>query len=223
MDMKKKKHMIIKAVIFDVDGVIVDSEPIESLAWEKVLMEYGKKPIFNNTGLIHPVGKGSVESVMEKHGISENPEIIRIKKRKFFGKLIVENLVPNPGFLKLLKTLIEKDFKLALASNRFEEHVLLIANKLGIKNSLDAIVGQSQEIALKPAPDIFLKTAKILQTDSAYCLVIEDTEHGVIAARRAGMKVIAVPNKYTMDQDFSKADRIVKSLFDVTTEVLNNL
>lgn len=220
--MKKRKEKI-RAVIFDMDGVIVDSEPIESLAWEKVLMEYGKKPIFNNTGLIHAVGKNSLEFVMEKHGINENPEIIRTKKRKIFGELIVENLVPNPGFLKLFKTLIKRKFKLALASNRFEQHVLLIANKLGIKNSFDAIIGQSPEVATKPAPDIFLEIAKILEIDSAYCLVIEDTEHGVIAAKRAGMKVIAVPNKYTMDQDFSKADKMVESLEYIDVKTFINL
>jgi HAD superfamily hydrolase (TIGR01509 family) len=211
---------MIKAVIFDMDGVIIDSEPIESLAWEKLLLEYGKKPIINEWGLIHMVGGPSLKFVMEKHGLNEKEDIIRDKKRAIFKKLITQNPVSKPGFLKLLRILEKKNLKIGLASNRFEEHVLLIVEKLGIKKSLSAIVGNSPGTKTKPAPDIFLKTAKMLKVNPADCLVIEDSEHGVIAAKRAGMKVIAVPNRYTMHQDFSKADKIVSSLSEITVKMM---
>jgi beta-phosphoglucomutase-like phosphatase (HAD superfamily) len=214
---------MIKAVIFDMDGVIVDSEPIESLAWEKVLAEYNKKPIFNDNGLIHVVGRNSLEEVMGKHGLNEDPEVVRSRKRVIFGELVVKDLIPISGFTKLFKALKKEKFKLALASNRFEEHVLLIADKLRIRKSFKAIVGNSPEIKTKPAPDIFLKAAEKLGINPGYCLVIEDSEHGITAAKTAGMKVIAVPNKYTMYQDFSKADKIVDSLLRISVQMLENL
>jgi HAD superfamily hydrolase (TIGR01509 family) len=215
--------MNFKAVIFDMDGVIVDSEPIESLAWEKVLIQYGKTPIFNNNGLIHVVGRASFDEIMEKHGLGEDSEIVRTKKRKIFADLIVRNLIPKPGFATLFKTLRQEKFKLALASNRSEKHVLLIADKLKIRKSFKAIIGSKPDIKTKPAPDIFLKAAELLDMKPEYCLVIEDSEHGIIAAKRAGMKVIAVPNQYTMYQDFSKADKIVDSLLEITIPILENL
>ena len=214
---------MIKAVIFDMDGVIIDSEPIESLAWEKVLAEYDKQPIFNDNGLIHVVGRNSLEEIIKKHGLKDDPEVIRFRKRVVFADLVVQNLIPKLGFTKLLKALKKERFKLALASNRFEKHVLLIADKLKIKKSFKAIIGNSPEIKTKPAPDIFLKAAKQLGINPEYCLVIEDSEYGIVAAKRAGMKVIAVPNKYTMYQDFSKADKIVKSLSDITMKMLIGL
>ena len=201
--------MNLKAVIFDMDGVIIDSEPIESSAWKKVLKEYGKTPILNDNGLIHIVGKTSLEWVMERHGLNEDPEIVRARKRKIFGELVVKNLVSKPGFTKLFNALKKSKFKLALASNRFDQHIFLIADKLKIRTSFKAIIGNSTGVRTKPAPDIFLKAAEKLQVNPGSCLVIEDSEHGVIAAIRAGMKVIAVPNKWTADQNFSKADKIV--------------
>jgi HAD superfamily hydrolase (TIGR01509 family) len=214
---------MIRAVIFDMDGVIVDSEPIESLAWEMVLAEHNIKPIFNSNGLIHIVGRDSSKWVMERHGFNVDYEVIRSRKRKVFADLVVQDLIPKPGFTNLFKTLKQEKLKLALASNRFEEHVLLIADKLKIRKSFKAIVGNSPEIKTKPAPDIFLKAAEKLRINPAYCLVIEDSEHGVIAAKSAGMKVIAVPNKYTIYQDFSKADKIVDSLLEITMLTIKNL
>jgi HAD superfamily hydrolase (TIGR01509 family) len=160
---------------------------------------------------------------MKKHDLNEDPEVVRTKKRKIFGELVVKNLVSKPGFTKLFNTLKKRKFKLALASNRFDEHVLLIANKLKIKSSFKAIIGNSPEIKTKPAPDIFLKAAEKLQIKPVDCLVIEDSQHGITAAKKAGMKVIAVPNKYTMYQDFSKADKIVNSLSEITMPMLENL
>jgi HAD superfamily hydrolase (TIGR01509 family) len=208
--------MMIKAVIFDMDGVIIDSEPIESLAWEKLLTEYGKKPIINEWGLIHIVGTKSFDYVMRKHGLVEDVEVVKNKKRKIFIDLVLKNPILMPGFLKLLTGLKKRKIKLGVASNRFQEHVGLIMKKLKIEDEFNALIGNDPTIEVKPAPDIFLKAAKMLKINPKYCLVIEDSESGVIAAKAAGMKVIAVPNRYTKHQDFSKADKIVKSLSEIT-------
>lgn len=215
--------MMIKAVIFDMDGVIIDSEPIESLSWEKILIGYGKKPIISEWGLVHKVGTKSIDFVLGKHGLIEKEEIIRDKKRKIFIDLVLRNLILMPGFLELFKRFKKEKLKIAVASNRHEEHVLLIMDKLGIKTSLDAIAGFGPKIKTKPAPDIFLKAAKKLKIDPKYCLVIEDSEPGVTAAKAARMQVIAVPSKYTKHQDFSGADKIVKSLSEITMKALKTL
>lgn len=133
-----------------------------------------------------------------------------------------EGVVPFPGFVKLIKLLEQKGFIIALASNRKEEFVHLVLDIIGVKESFRFIVG-GEGRPQKPFPDIYLHAAKELGLKPADCVVLEDSAIGVVSAKDAGMKVIAVPNIYTEDHDFSKADIIVASLSDINMDVLNNL
>jgi len=127
------------------------------------------------------------------------------------------------GVLSLLKIVKKEKLKIALASSRNETHVKLIINRLGLDKYFNVIVGYNTQVKRKPSPDIFLKTEDNLAINSSTCVVIEDSQSGVVAGKSAGMKVIAVPNKYTMYQDFSKADKIVSSLSEITIPMLKNL
>lgn len=218
--------MNIKAVIFDMDGVIIDSEPLHSLSWEILLNEYKIKPILNNQGLIHdvgPVGDDTYRVIMEKHHLKEDLEIIKIKRRKIFEDLIKTKAAPMPGFLNLIKKLKKEKIKIAVASNRILEHLYLMLNKLQVKDFFEVVVGRSSNRKPKPSPDIFLETAKELKVKPSGCIVLEDSETGVIAAEKAEMKVIAVPTKLTKHHDFSKADKIINSLNDITIKFLQSL
>src|SRR3989344_4953267 len=202
----------IKAVIFDMDGVIADTELLNSMAWEKLLEERRIKPILNNQGLVHEVGPVSDDVyrvIMERHGIKEEIDTIRKIRRKFFEELVKEKITPLPGFLELIKTLKKRKIRIAIASNRVIDHVYLVLDCLKVKK--------------KPEPDIYLKTAEELRLKPNKCIVLEDSETGILAGNKAGMEVIAVPNKYTKHHDFSKADKVVKSLSDITISMLNNL
>lgn len=217
---------MIKAVIFDLDGVIVDSEPIHSKSLEILLKDYGKTPIFNTQGLIHEVGPSGDFTYVElirKYSLTEPLETIKQKRRAIFTKLLQEKLVPLPGFTKLLKIVKKENLKVAIASNRLPEHLFLMLENLGVKEMFDVVIGKNKLFAVKPAPDIYLKTADELSIEPKYCVAIEDSETGVLSAHAAGMKVIAVPNRYTSYQDFLKADKIVNSLSDITIPLLNSL
>lgn len=217
---------MIKAVIFDMDGIIVDGEIIQSRSLEKLLIEYGKIPIFNDVGLLHipgPSGDECYRNFIRQYSIEEDITIVRKRNRKFFEELLKEKLIPLPGLLELIKTLKRDKIKIAVASNRFINHVYMILDNLNIKESFEIIVGPSPDVKHKPAPDIYLKTVKELNIKPTQCVAIEDTETGILSAKAAGMKVIAVPNKYTKHHDFSKADKIVNSLSYITILMLNNL
>lgn len=216
----------IKAVIFDMDGVIVDGETIQSKAFERLIRSYGKVPTFNKSGLIHnpgPSGDASYKALMKEYGIKENLGIIRKKCRKIFREFLKERLSPMPGFPNLMKLIKKNKIRAALASNRFIDHIYIMVNNLGLEDFFEIIVGPGPDIRHKPLPDIYLKTAEKLKISPVDCVAIEDTETGVISAKSAGMKVIAVPNIYTKHQDFSKADKIVKSLSDISLNLINNL
>lgn len=218
---------MIKAVIFDMDGVIIDSEPIHSYSLELLLKSYGKIPLQNKNELIHVVGFGgdpTYERLIKQYDLKEKIEILRSKRRKIFEDLLKkEKLTPLVGTSGLLKKLHKNKIKTAIASNRLLEHVLIILDKLGVKKYFDVIIARTPSIRLKPLPDIYLKTANDLGIDPKHCIAIEDSQSGVLSAHAAGMKVIAVPNKYTKSQDFSKADKIVKSLKDIHISVIKNM
>lgn len=212
---------MIKGVIFDMDGLMIDSEPLQSEAIAVVLKEYGKEPIFKKNKLIHTVGlKGHEQwtELKKTHGIDEEIEILREKRRAAYIKIIKKNGVKTmPGLIKLLKQLKTKDgLKMGLASNTKIEHILLILNKLKIHGYFNVIISADQVKNAKPHPDIYLKTAADLKLDPENCLVLEDSESGVLAAKKAGMNVIAVPSKFTNHQDFSQSDLVVSSLAKIT-------
>lgn len=215
-----------KAIIFDLDGVIFDGEPIQSKSLEMLIRKYGKDPIFGKHGLIHPVGPAGDDvyiEIMKKHNIEDDIENFRTKRREIYVKLLKTKLKPLPGFLDLTKILRKAGLRMALASNRITEHVLIIIKNLGVQEYFDEITGPSNSIRRKPAPDIFLDAAKSLGIHPKYCLVLEDSETGVEAAYQAKMKVIAIPNKFTKHQDFSKADRVVGSLRDINPELIEKV
>ncbi|MEK7128263.1 MAG: HAD family phosphatase [Patescibacteria group bacterium] len=216
-----------RAIIFDMDGLILDTEIIESRSFEKLLKEYEVKPRPNPNGLIHEVGGGMkyFENFKEKYNLTESIENIRDKKRAFWAQIVKEEgVVAFPGFLELLALLKKEGFKIALASNRNDPFVHLVLDTLGAKEFFHLVVGSSNEKRKqKPFPDIYLHVAKELGISPEQCVVLEDSEAGVISAKAAGMKVIAIPNIYTKEHDFSRADIIIKSLEDINMELLENL
>lgn len=216
----------IKAVIFDMDGVIVDSEPINSKSWEILLLRNGIKPILNKSGLIHEVGdtrKDAYQKIIDKHKLQGDVENIRNKRREIFAELMKKKTDTMPGLLTLIELLKKNDIKMAVASSRHLNHVLLILDNLKIKNNFQAIIGHIPTLKRKPEPDIYLYAAQKLKINHEECIALEDSEIGVISAKNAGMKVIAIPNKYTLHQDFSKADKIINNLSEISLEMLNKL
>lgn len=217
---------MIKAVIFDMDGVIVDSEPVESEAWERVLKESDKIPEFGENGLVHSVGIAGFQAYQEmkdKYELEDSIEILKERKRAHFKEIVLRETKPFDGFLSLIELLKKNKFKVALASNRFHEIVVLMLKNLKVHDHFETVVGADYKLKHKPAPDIYLKCAENLDLSPLECLAIEDTETGIKSAKDAGMKVIAVPNKYSAHHDFSKADLVVKSLSDIKLNTIQSL
>lgn len=215
-----------KAVLFDMDGVIIDSEPIQSQAHEIFLSKYNIKPIFNDSGLIQTVGLTGEESyleILDRHELKEEVKVMQTEVRSIFTKLITKNPKPMAGLNQLLTILLANKIRIAIASSRIEEMVHIVLNKMKINDKFEVIVGANFKLRRKPAPDIYIKCATDLGLPPSVCVAIEDSETGVESAKSAGMKIIAVPNKYTKHHDFSKADKIVGSLQEVTLKMLNNM
>jgi len=214
--------MMTTSVIFDLDGLLVDTEKLHCLAYQMALQEYGC-PISETEYAEHWVrfGRGITDWV-ESRGLGLDPHAVRARKSEHYLTLLRSSLRPMDGALELLAAL-HGAMKLALASSSYRDAVDGVLNGLGIARYFDAVVSGLDVPAVKPAPDIFLKAAEVLGVAPVHCLVLEDAEKGVIAAHRAGMRCIAVPNDYTRHHDFSKATRVCKSLREVTPALIRDL
>lgn len=204
-----------QCVIFDMDGVIIDSEPIH--------MECEKR-IFNLLGITvsdeeHNALIGATDETMwsslgKLHNLPLTvAEAIRLKKSIYLEYLMRETSIePLPGVTQLIVNLHKHGFFLTVASSSPHEQIDFILKKFELKRYFHAIVSGEDVVAGKPHPEIFLKAADMLGVTSDSCIVIEDSHNGVTAAKRAGMKCIGFINPNSGDQDLSKADMIVNSL-----------
>lgn len=215
-----------QAAIFDHDGLMVDSEPIQSEAFAEVIRMYGEEPIIGKSGLVQTAGlreSENWEAIMKTHGFQEAVDVLTAKRTACYTRLLKTRIKMQPGLIGLLGLLRAHGIKMALGSSGQPEHIDLSLQTLALKPYFAALVCGTQVKRSKPAPDIFLEAAAAIMVNPADCIVFEDAELGVIAGKAAGMKVIAVPNRYTEEQDFSAADLVVPSLEEVTWEKLNKL
>jgi HAD superfamily hydrolase (TIGR01509 family) len=217
---------MLKAVIFDLDGVMVDTEMIHSDAFEMILNEHDVTPEKNEHGIVHEAGKTTPEvwkTLKAKHTIATDIEELTVVKREVVLAVIRTGLQPLPGLLQLLDNLSRHTLLLAVATSAQTDRVELILNMLTIRNYFSAIVSANDVKLGKPDPEPYRKVAEQLHVATEHCIVIEDSELGVQSACSAGMKVVAVPNEYTKRMNFDAATMIVNSLEDLDFQVLNKL
>jgi HAD superfamily hydrolase (TIGR01509 family) len=213
---------MITSIIFDLDGLLADTERLHCRAYQAALMEHGHG-VSEMDYAEHWVrsGKG-ISDWLDLHGLDLDPHALRARKSQHYLDLLDSSLRPMEGAVELLNTLRGK-FKIALASSSYRDAVDGVLAGLGIARFFEVIVTGLDVPQVKPAPDLFLKAAKDLGVRPAECLVVEDAEKGVVAAHRAGMRCIAVPNDYTRHHDFSKATGVCRSLAEITPELLRFL
>jgi HAD superfamily hydrolase (TIGR01509 family) len=203
----------IQAVIFDLDGVLLDSEWMAFQAWVELAGRHGGK--LEESAFSEMVGttaEQTAEIVMRRTGITYNiPESVTWAWRRV-NEQIRAAVDPLPGAIELVHTLAAQGYPLAIASNSPTSYIndALIGLKLSAYFPLR--VGIDQVTEGKPAPDVYLRAAAQLGLDPGCCLVVEDSLVGVQAACAAGMRVLAVPSQRDRDNHYDLAWRIYPSL-----------
>jgi beta-phosphoglucomutase len=212
----------LRTVIWDLDGVIIDSAEEHRQAWQRLAQEEGIR--FTDADFWATFGKRNDDIITIVWGTLPAERIRALADRKeiYFRELIRKTAAPLPGSIELLRGLHEAGFLQALASSAPVENIQLISEVLGLRQYLTALVSGETVPHGKPAPDIFLTAAGELGVEPSRCLVIEDAVAGVQAAHAAGMKCIAVAG----DRDLPglhEAELMVKSLMEVDVARVRSL
>ncbi|MCF6185519.1 MAG: hexitol phosphatase HxpB [Bacteroidales bacterium] len=207
-----------EAVIFDMDGVIIDSEPF----WEEAEIE-----LFNKYGV--PM---TLEMCQDMKGRKIDEVVQLMHERYHFSGISVKDLTAEviakmqelialrgeamEGLHELLDYLKLKNYHIALASSSKMELIVAVTQKLKIKQYFEAMHSAEHEPAGKPEPYVYLSTAKALNIAPEKCIAIEDSYLGLQSAKNAGMKTIAIPEKNIFeDEKFSIADYKIKNLKEI--------
>jgi HAD superfamily hydrolase (TIGR01509 family) len=207
---------MLKNIIFDLDGVIVDSEPVHFKAHKKSIEKFGIQ-LSKGDYLKYGVARGDeflFASMSKKFGKKINLEKARMFKRKYFEELLQKELRLREGIDVLLSFLKDR-YSLAVASSSRGETIEAVLEKFEIFQYFEVVVGGDDVENVKPAPDIYLKVVAELNAAAGECIAIEDSETGLLAAKAAGLKCIAVPTEFTGMHDFSQADFLVEDLLAI--------
>jgi HAD superfamily hydrolase (TIGR01509 family) len=214
---------LIDAVVFDLDGVIVDSEQV----WDDVRERYTRESggTYTPSAARDMMGMSSLEwsrYMAEQLGVPGTPEEI--------NAAVVERMLERygeappliPGAVDAVRRCAER-WPLAVASSSNPELIHVVLDAAGLHDAIRVVVS-SQEVARgKPAPDVYLEAVRRLGVEPGRCAAVEDSENGIRSARAAGMRVIAVPNPHFPpgDEVLEQADVVVRSIDELTPEVID--
>jgi HAD superfamily hydrolase (TIGR01509 family) len=210
------------AVLFDMDGLMIDSEPLAKEAWLQTVAGYGRT--IDEAMFGKMLGLRQAECaplVCEWLDLRVDPQDLVRRRNALFMEMLPGRLRAMPGLFDLLDWLNARDVPRALVTSGMPNYVDAVLRRLAVDGVFGAVVTGEDVSHGKPAPDGYLLGARRLGALPADCLVLEDAPNGIAAAKSAGMTCWAVPNAYTRSLDLSLADRVLSSLDAVRAELAN--
>jgi len=213
----------VTACIFDLDGVIVDTAKYHFLAWKRLAMELGVALTLEDNEKLKGVGRLESLNIILSMGqielSNEEKEQLAQKKNSWFVEYIqaMKEEEIFPGAKNLFQELRIQQIKVGLASS--SKNAKTVLKLLNIENEFEVVVDGNMISQSKPDPEIFLKAAALLKVSPEECIVVEDAEAGVEAAKSAGMKCVGIGKA----QQLGKADAVVERIDKLNYELLSNL
>jgi HAD superfamily hydrolase (TIGR01509 family) len=210
----------ITAVVLDLDGVLIDSEQLWDEVREQLAREHGGR--WHERAQVDMMGMSSAEWSRYMHdviGLPESPEEINAEVVQRLLARYRESLPLLPGAVKAVERLA-KHWPLGLASSSNREVIDAVLEQAGIAGLFRATVSSEEVQRGKPAPDVYLETARRLGVEPTTCAAVEDSSNGIRSAHAAGMRVLAIPNRhYPPSEDaLELADAVLHSLDELTPE-----
>jgi HAD superfamily hydrolase (TIGR01509 family) len=210
----------LKAVLWDLDGTLADSREFHWRAWKETMSTAGVE--ITEQQFLASFGQRNDRILSDWLGSAATPERVRKigdDKEALYRALIErEGIAPLPGAAEWVARLHHAGWRQAIASSAPRLNVEVMARVLHLEGFMDALVGAEDVVRGKPEPDVFLAAAVKCRVPAAYCVVVEDAEAGVEAARRAGMRSVGVGGA-----NISAADLVVRSLTELTVTAFDEL
>lgn len=214
---------MIKAVIFDMDGTMVNTENL----WRDINIRLAEKynAIMDDTVRVRMMGRKDYDSLSifkEYNNLQVSVEELIATRRK----MLLEDLSMvkvNDGLYQLLDLLDSLAIKKAVATSSFTEFTKKVLDMFNLSERFSIVVTGDDITISKPDPSIFLEAARRLKIVPTDCVVIEDAQNGVEAGYNAKMKIIAIPHMHSKHHDFSKATKVLDSMLDIDENMLRSL
>ena len=204
--------MAVEAVLFDMDGTLIDSETGYRIADERFLKDLGIE--LPEEAWEHFVGIGSarmIEYVKEQYGLTGDTQELLEAKDRYFHEIAEERTEVFPATVQLLERLNERGIPCAIATGSSKRTLQFAMEATGLRDRFDATVSSDEVPDGKPAPDVFLEAARRLGANPEQCLILEDSRSGIEAALAAGMAVVALPSVSSLRDDplLEKVDLVI--------------
>lgn len=206
----------IKAVIFDLDGTMIDNNAYHLAAWRQYLTDLGiniteeeyRKNINGRTN------KDAIEYIYRRTMTKEEAMVYALEKEAVYRRIYQPFIQPVEGLTGLLKLLEQKNIPMGIATSGIQVNINFMFEHIPVRNFFSAVINSEHITHGKPHPEIFLKTAEALHVSPGSCLVFEDAAVGVEAAKAAGMNVVALTTTQT-EAELAEADLIIKDFSDL--------
>lgn len=210
--------MTLKAVLFDMDGVIVDTEPLHRKSYFRMFDDVGidvSDSLYNSF-----TGQATLpicRTLRDQFELDKKPEDLMALKRKHF-KYLFENdsdLALLDGVHDLIRDYYNNDLTLVLASSASMVNIERIFDRFDLNQYFKAKISGADLKASKPHPEIFIKAADLAGENKENCMVIEDSTNGIAAAKAAGIYCVGFKSPHSANQDYSKADKVIRSFEEI--------
>ncbi len=217
---------MLKGVLFDMDGVLVNNLEIHRQAFAEFFRRYGVERTFDELSRVFGKGNDDImgelmpADVVERVGIRQ----LGYEKEAIYREIYAPIITPQPGLLAFLAECEREGLRSAVGSSGYKANVDFVLDKCDIRRYFEATVAGDEVTHCKPDPEIYLTAAAKLDLAPEECVVFEDAEAGIEAAKRAGMKVVALAT--TFDREFlaeTDADMIIGDFRDIGVEQLRTL
>jgi beta-phosphoglucomutase family hydrolase len=191
--------MNFQAVLFDMDGVVVDNLPYHVDAWllfcERKGIPLTREIFYRELNGMN--SKDTFEWFYKREMSRAEIEVLEDEKEFIYRDFYKDHINPAPGLLEFLKTLRAHGIKTALATSAGPGNIDFILDGLGIRDQFDAVIGGAEVRKGKPDPEIYVKAASLVGVEPAQCWVIEDSLQGIAAGQSAGMRVVGISTSHT--------------------------
>lgn len=218
------KKFNITAVIFDLDGTLIDNNYYHLLTWKKYLEKLEKdiSPEEYNANINGRTNKNALEYIYQRKMTDEEAAPLALEKESMYREIYQPFIAPLPGLVDILEQFAERNIPMAIATSGIEVNINFMFSNIPIRAYFKYIVNSSHITKGKPDPEIYLKTSELLGVTPTNCLVFEDAVVGIESAKAAGMNVIAISTTHERTE-LKNADFVIDSYTELLTPISSKL